>query len=87
MTSTKSPKFLLRHLANLLAPGLVFLRSFAAFVQYQGYPLWRLEVLITAGLLLIAGLPFGLLLSLRTRTFGAAAVTLASTSLFHADLS
>lgn len=76
MTSTKSPKFLLRHLANLLAPGLVFLPSFAAFVQYQGYPLWRLEVLITAGLLLIAGLPFGLLLSLRPRTFGAAAVTL-----------
>jgi hypothetical protein len=67
---------LLRHLANLLAPGLVFLPSYAAFVQFQGYPLWRPEVLVTAGLLLLAGLPFGLLLSLRPRTFGAAAVAL-----------
>ncbi len=54
----------------------MFLPSFAAFVQFQGYPLWRPEVLITAGLLLLAGLPFGLLLSLRPRTFGAAAVAL-----------
>jgi len=76
MSSSRSPQVLLRHLANLLAPGLVFLPSFAAFVQFQGYPVWRPEVLITAGLLLLAGLPFGLLLSLRPRTFGAAAVAL-----------
>jgi hypothetical protein len=54
----------------------VFLPSFIAFVQFQGYPLWRPEVLVIAGLLLLAGIPFGLLLSLRPRTFGAAAVTL-----------
>ncbi len=51
MSSSRSPQVLLRHLANLLAPGLVFLPSFAAFVQFQGYSLWRPEVLITAGLL------------------------------------
>ncbi len=76
MSSSRSPQVLLRHLANLLAPGLVFLPSFAAFVQFQGYPLWRPEVLIAAGFLLLVGLPFGLLLALRPRTFGAAAVTL-----------
>ncbi len=76
MCSSRSSHVLLRRLPNLLAPGLVFLPSFIAFVQFQGYPLWRPEVLITAGLLLLAGLPFGLLLSLRPRTFGAAAVVL-----------
>ena len=76
MPAFRSPQFLLRQLANLLAPGLVFLPSFVAFVQFQGYSLWRPEVLITAGLLLLAGLPVGLLLALRPRTFGAAAVTL-----------
>jgi hypothetical protein len=76
MSSSRSPQVLLRHLANLLAPGLVFLPSFVAFIQFQGYPLWRPEVLSIAGFLLLAGLPFGLLLSLRPRTFGAAAVAL-----------
>jgi hypothetical protein len=51
MSSSRSPQVLLRHLANLLAPGLVFLPSFAAFIQFQGYPVWRPEVLITVGLL------------------------------------
>ena len=57
MSSSRSPRVLLRHLANLLAPGLVFLPSYAAFVQFQGYPLWRPEVLVLAGLMLLAGLP------------------------------
>ncbi len=51
MSSSRSPQVLLRYLANLLAPGLVFLPSFAAFIQFQGYPVWRPEVLITVGLL------------------------------------
>lgn len=76
MPSSRSPQILLRHIANLLAPGLVFLPSYVAFVQFQGYPLWRPEVLIIAGLLLLAGLPFGLLLALRPRTFGAASAVL-----------
>jgi len=76
MPSFWSPQLLLRHLANLLAPGLVFLPSFVAFVQFQGYPLWRPEVLVIAGLSILAGLPIGLLLIVRPRTFGAAAVTL-----------
>ena len=75
MSSTRPAQFLLRHLANLLAPGLVFLPGFVAFIQYQGYPLWRSEVLVV-GLILLGGLPFGLLLSWRPRTFGAAAVVL-----------
>ncbi len=75
MPAFRPPQVLLRHLANLLAPGLVFLPSFAAFVQFQGYSLWHFEVLIVAGLLLLAGVPIGLLLSWRPRTFGAAAVT------------
>ena len=76
MSSARPAQVLLRHLANLFAPGLVFLPSYVAFVQFQGYPLWRPEVLIIAGLVLIAGLPFGLLLSLRPRTFGAATAVL-----------
>lgn len=76
MPSSRTARATLCHLANLLAPGLVFLPSFVAFIQFQGYPLWRPEVLITAGVLLAAGSPFGLLLSLRPRTFGAAAMTL-----------
>ena len=76
MFTSRPARNLLRHLADLLAPGLVFLPSFVAFVQFQGYPLWRPEVLVIAGLLILAGLPIGLLLSVRPRTFGAAAVTL-----------
>jgi hypothetical protein len=76
MFTSRPARNLLRHLADLLAPGLVFLPSFVAFVQFQGYSLWRPEVLVIAGLLILAGLPIGLLLSVRPRTFGAAAVTL-----------
>ncbi len=76
MPAFRSPQFLLRQLANLLAPGLVFLPSFVAFVQFQGYSLWRPEVLAIAGLLFVAGLPFGLLLILRPQTFGAAVALL-----------
>ena len=76
MASSRPSRFLWRHLCNLLAPGLVFLPSLFVYVQSQGYPQWRPEVLITAGLILAAGLPIGLLLSLRPRTFGAAAMTL-----------
>ena len=53
MSTSRPARILLRHLANLLAPGLVFLPSFAAFVQYQGYSLWRPEVLMIAGLALV----------------------------------
>lgn len=75
MSSSRSAGLWLRQLANLLAPGFVYLPSFFVYVQYQGYSQWRPEVLVVAVSILIAGLPVGLLLSLRPRTLGAAAVT------------
>ena len=56
MPLLRPSQVLFRHLADLLAPGLVFLPSLAAFIQYQGYPLWRPEALVIVGLLLFAGL-------------------------------
>ena len=67
--------FLLRHLANLCAPGLIVLLPFLAFVRFHGYPVWRPEVLLVVAAILGLGMPFGLLLSLRAKTFGAAVIT------------
>ena len=76
MTARSLGPLLLRHLANLCSPGLIFLTLFVAVLRFQEYPLWRLEVILAAALIIAVGLPFGVLISLRPKTFGAAAVTL-----------
>lgn len=67
--------FLLRQLANLCAPGLIFLTTFLAILRFHEYPIWRPEVALSALAIIAIGLPFGLLISLRPKTFGAVAVT------------
>ena len=67
--------FLLRHLANLCAPGLIVLTLFFSFVRFHDYPVWRPEVLLGAIAIISLGVPFGLLLSVRAKTFGAAVIT------------
>ena len=67
--------FLLRHLANLCAPGLIFLTTLFSLLRFHEYPIWRPEVALSALAIIAIGLPFGLLISLRPKTFGAVAVT------------
>jgi hypothetical protein len=67
--------FLLRHLANLCAPGLIVLLPFFGFVRFHDYPVWSPEVLLVVAAILALGTPFGLLLSVRAKTFGAAVIT------------
>lgn len=62
--------FLLRHLANLCAPGLIVLLPFLGFVGVNGYPVWQPEVLVAAAAILVLGAPLGLLLSLRPSAEG-----------------
>ena len=66
---------LLRHLANIAAPGLLFLSPFLVFVRFHDYPIWRPEILVVALALIGLGMPFGLLIAIRPKTFGAAALT------------
>ena len=49
--------FLLRHLANLCAPGLIFLSTFFAILQFHEYPIWRPEVALSALAIIAIGLP------------------------------
>jgi len=67
--------FLLRQLANLCAPGLIVLLPFLGFLRFHDYPVWRPEALIVVAAILGLGMPFGLLLSIRAKTFGAAVIT------------
>jgi len=67
--------FLLRHLANLCAPGFVVLLPFLEFVRFHDYLIWRPEVLSVIAAILGLGMPLGLLLSIRAKTFGAAVIT------------
>jgi hypothetical protein len=68
--------FLMRHVANLCAPGLVVLSLFFGFVRFHDYPVWTPEVILVAAAILVFGMPFGLLLSVRAKTFGAGVITL-----------
>lgn len=70
-----SASFLMRHVANLCAPGLVVLSLFLGFVRFHDYPIWTLEVILVGVAILVLGMPFGLLLSLRAKTFGAGIIT------------
>lgn len=63
---------LLRHAANLAAPGLLILCPFLVFVRFHDYPVWRPDILLVALALIGLGVPFGLLIALRPKTFGAA---------------
>jgi hypothetical protein len=67
---------LLRHLANLAAPGLFWLSTFLGFVRFHDYPVWRPEILLIGLALVGLGIPFGLLIAIRAKTLGAATVTL-----------
>lgn len=69
-------RFLLRHLANLCAPGLVVLLPFFGFVRFHDYEIWSPEVLVVVAAIMGLGMPFGLLLSVRAKTFGAAVITI-----------
>ena len=66
---------ILRHAANVTAPGLLFLCPFLVFVRLHDYPVWRPEILIVALALIGLGVPFGLLIAVRPKTFGAAGLT------------
>jgi hypothetical protein len=67
--------FLLRHLANLFAPGLIVLLPYFGFIRFNDYPFWRPEVLLVAAAILVLGMPLGFLVSVRPKTFGAAVIT------------
>jgi hypothetical protein len=67
---------LLRHLANLVSPGLIWLSAFLGFVRFHDYPVWRPEILLIGLALIALGFPFGLLIAIRAKTLGAAATTL-----------
>jgi hypothetical protein len=67
---------LLRHLANLSAPGLFWLATFLGFVRFHDYPVWRPEILLIGLALIGLGIPIGLLIAIRAKTLGAAALTL-----------
>jgi hypothetical protein len=67
---------LLRHLANLVSPGLIWLSAFLGFVRFHDYPVWRPEILLNGLALIALGIPFGLLIAIRAKTLGAAAATL-----------
>jgi hypothetical protein len=67
---------LLRHLANITAPGLFWLSTFLGFVRFHDYPVWRPEILLIGLALIGLGIPFGLLIAIRAKTLGAAALTL-----------
>ena len=75
MLSMVRISYLLRHVANLCAPGLIVLTLFFGFVRFHDYPVWRPEVLLGAAAIIGLGVPFGLLLSVRAKTFGAAVIT------------
>ena len=65
---------LLRHLANLSAPGLFWLATFLGFVRFHDYPVWRPEILLIGLALIGLGIPIGLLIAIRAKTLGAAAL-------------
>ena len=67
---------LLRHLANLSVPGLFWLATFLGFVRFHDYPVWRPEILLIGLALIGLGIPIGLLIAIRAKTLGAAALTL-----------
>jgi hypothetical protein len=69
-------KVVLRHLANLVAPGLIWLSAFLGFVRYHDYPVWQPEILLVGLGLIALGFPFGLLIAIRPKTLGAAGITL-----------
>lgn len=51
------------------------LLPFFGFIRFHDYPVWRPEVLLVVGAILALGAPFGLLISIRAKTLGAAAIT------------
>jgi threonine/homoserine/homoserine lactone efflux protein len=67
---------LLRHLANLVSPGMIWLSAFLGFVRFHDYPVWRPEILLIGLALIALGFPFGLLIAIRAKTLGAAATNL-----------
>lgn len=66
---------LLRHVANISAPGLLWFSTFLGFVRFHDYPVWRSEILLIGLAFLGLGLPLGLLIATRPRTLGAAVIT------------
>jgi hypothetical protein len=53
----------------------VVLLPFFGFIRFHDYPVGRPEVLLVVGAILALGAPFGLLISIRAKTLGAAAIT------------
>ncbi len=55
---------------------MFWLATFLGFVRFHDYPVWRPEILLIGLALIGLGIPIGLLIAIRAKTLGAAALTL-----------